>query len=247
MRMGAGPERLARELGIAAEEIKPRRTFLAEIGAAFDLYGVLSERIQAGSGVPVVLSGNCGASVGTAAGIGMDDLAVVWFDAHGDFMTPETTSSGFLDGMALSIVTGRCFRKLSKTIPGFTPLPHDRALHVGGRDWSEGELADCHRERVNVARDADAVAPALDVLKARTNRVLIHIDLDVIDSKYGKANQFAVPDGLSPDDVVRVINICGERFEIAAIALASYDPSGDPAGAIAKAGALFVRTALTFC
>jgi len=245
--MGAGPARLTRELGVDAEQIEPRGEFRAEIGTAFDLYRVLAERVRDGAGVPVVLAGNCGVCVGTAAGVGMEDLAVIWFDAHGDFMTPETTTSGFLDGMGLSIVTGRCFRKLAKSIPGFTPLPHDRALHVGGRDWSEGEREDCHRERVGVAADVATTIPALDVLAERTSRILIHVDLDVIDSKYGKANHYAVPGGLSPDDVVRIINICGERFKIAAVELASYDPSFDTAGTIAKAGARFVKAALSFC
>lgn len=245
--MGAGPARLTRELGVDAEQIEPRGEFRAEIGTAFDLYRVLAERVHDGAGVPVVLAGNCGACVGTAAGVGMDDLAVIWFDAHGDFMTPETTTSGFLDGMGLSILTGRCFRKLAKSIPGFTPLPHDRVLHVGGRDWSERELDDLHRERVNVAADVGAALTALDVLADRASRILIHVDLDVIDTTYGKANQYAVPGGLSPDDVLGIINICGERFRIAAVELASYDPSFDPAGTIAKAGARFVRAAVSFC
>jgi len=46
---------------------------------------------------------------------------------------------------------------------------------------------------------------------------------------------------------VRVINLCGERFAIAGVNLASYDPSFDTAGTIAKAGARFVKAALSFC
>ena len=43
----------------------------------------------------MVLSGNCNSCLGTIAGINSAQLGVVWFDAHGEFNTPETTQSGF--------------------------------------------------------------------------------------------------------------------------------------------------------
>jgi arginase family enzyme len=52
---------------------------------------------------PVVLSGDCTAAVAVAAGLqrrGVDP-AVVWFDAHGDLHTPESSASGYPGGMAL--------------------------------------------------------------------------------------------------------------------------------------------------
>ena len=51
----------------------------------------------------VVASGDCLTALGTVAGLQAAgaDPAVVWFDAHGDVQTPETTSSGYLAGMSL--------------------------------------------------------------------------------------------------------------------------------------------------
>src|SRR5687767_12781412 len=151
LRMGAGPSCL-RELfpQAPAEEINPRREFSAEISTAFDLYGVLAGRIAESRGLPVVLAGNCGACVGTAAGVGVEDLAVIWFDANGDYMTPDTTTSGFLDGMGMAILTGRCFTRLAASIPGFSPVAPSRTLHVGGRDWSDGELDTLRSDGVSV-------------------------------------------------------------------------------------------------
>ena len=51
-----------------------------------------------GGDVPVVFSGNCHACLGSLAGIG-GPAAIVWFDAHGDLNTPETTETGYFDGM----------------------------------------------------------------------------------------------------------------------------------------------------
>ena len=66
-------------------------------------------------------------------------MHVLWFDAHGDFNTPETTTSGFLDGMALAAVTGRCWTGLTRAIPGFTPVPESNVTAIGVRDLDEGE------------------------------------------------------------------------------------------------------------
>src|SRR5687767_4289522 len=111
--MGAGPSRIARELGVDAEEIHPVSTWRAEIKTTFELYRALADRVREANDFPVVFSGNCGASIGTAAGLGTEDLAVLWFDAHGDYNTPDTTESGFLDGMCLGILTGRCWKTLA--------------------------------------------------------------------------------------------------------------------------------------
>jgi arginase len=231
VRMGAGPRRL-RELvpHLQAEEIHPRGKFRHEIGTAFDLNRVLAERID---GKCIVLSGNCGAAVGTAAGVGAADLGLIWFDTHGDFMTPETTASGFLDGMAMSVLNGRCFVKLARSIPRFTPIPTRQTIHAGGRDWSEGELEALLADGVAVVGPHDDLAPALE--RITTRRVLLHIDLDVIGSEFGQANVYASPGGMSPQHLLAAVDRIVKRFDVAALVLASYDPACDAGGQIAAA------------
>ncbi|HUR81020.1 MAG TPA: arginase family protein, partial [Thermoanaerobaculia bacterium] len=175
------------------------------------------------------LSGHCGAAIGAMAGLDAD--AIVWFDAHGDYNTPETTDSGFLDGMCLAVATGRCWTTLAATIPAFTPLDPRRVVHVGARDFSPGE-------REALVRDGVRIGPSFDGLEAK--RMLIHVDLDVIDARYGRANQYACEGGLSPDEVLSVIGEARTRFEIVGLVLASYDPSCDDDGRIAEAAVRIV-------
>ena len=77
------------------------------MATAFELHGLVSGRVRqaiAEGGFPLVLSGNCNtAAIGAIAGAGPEDLGIVWFDAHGEFNTPETTTTGFIDGMGLAI------------------------------------------------------------------------------------------------------------------------------------------------
>jgi len=248
MRMGNGPMRIARELDVEPLEIRSQREFRTEATTAFELYRSLADKVHeavAMGDFPVVLSGNCGAAIGTAAGAGCDDLAAVWFDAHGDYNTPDTTDSGFLDGMAMSILNGRCWKNLAFGIPRFAPLAPSRTMHVGARAYSPGERDALLYDGVWLVEPLTlretTVNPMLDAMRRDASRVLIHVDLDVIDPRFGRANGYAADGGLSPDDVLRVIGLAAQRFTIAALVLASYDPSCDPEGKIAAIGANIVR------
>lgn len=86
-----------------------------------------------------MLAGNCITAVGALAGIADSEPAVLWLDAHGDLNTPETTRSGFLDGMALVILTGRCWRSLAETVLGFRPVEERRVRHFGAHKLDDAE------------------------------------------------------------------------------------------------------------
>ena len=106
-------------------------SFRAEIQTAFELYRQLAERVCAArreGRFPLVLSDNCGSGIGTVAGVGTARLGVIWFDGHGDFNTPETTASGFLDGMGLAVVAGLCWKTLAASVPHFSPYMAGQCL-----------------------------------------------------------------------------------------------------------------------
>src|SRR4051812_11862552 len=125
LRMGAGPEHLlsngmedalaatGREIRSEVLEVPPPSR--VEIATAFELFGMLARRVQEATATgrfPLVLSGNCNAAVGVIAGLAgassQEEVGLVWFDGHADFNTPETTTSGFLDGMGLSMAVAHC-------------------------------------------------------------------------------------------------------------------------------------------
>jgi arginase len=97
-----------------------------------------------------VLSGNCNSALGTLAGLNERNCGMIWFDAHGDFNTPKTTESTFLDGMGMAIAAGHCWKKLATTIPWFSPLLDSNIIHVGGRDFDRGEREGCCRRRASM-------------------------------------------------------------------------------------------------
>lgn len=259
-RMGAGPEALldgglrqalrkdGHQVHVKIAELPPN-SWHAEIQTGFELMRMLSVAVRDArdSGrLPIVLAGNCNTAVGTLAGLGADATGVVWFDAHADFNTPETTSSGFLDGTAVAILTGRCWTQLAATVPDFTPITDARVCLVGTRDIDslEGGLLDESSVQVVAPRQLHSTLPqTLSSINEHVDRVYVHLDLDVLDSDVASANKFAVSGGLTLEDMEYALSQIGQKFRIAGIALTAYDPAADSDGAAAKAAIHLIRAA----
>lgn len=80
----------------------------ARMAALYDgVAGAVAGAVERGE-TPVVMSGDCTTSLGVLAGLRRAAVApsIVWFDAHGDVQTLETTTSGYLGGIPLPIIAG---------------------------------------------------------------------------------------------------------------------------------------------
>ena len=205
---------------------------------------------MAGSGAfPLVLAGGCISCVGTLAGLGAPPTAIVWLDAHGDFNTPETTISGFLDGMALATAVGRCWGKLAATVPGFHPVPERQAVLVGAREFDVNErtlldssavhLIDPQRIRNHGLRAE--LEPLWAKIQTYTGRAYLHFDLDVLDPAEAHVNQFAAPGGLTLTELLGIVSLVRERFALAAAAITAYDPEYDEGERAVRAAVGVIR------
>ena len=227
----------------------PGDSWHAEIQTSFELMRMLSVAVREArdsSRLPIVLAGNCNTAVGTVAGLGSDTTGVVWFDAHADFNTPETTTSGFLDGTAVAILTGRCWTQLAATVPDFTPLSDDRVVLVGTRDIDslEGGMLDESSVQVVAPRQLhSSLRQSLRSITEHVDRVYVHLDLDVIDSDVAPANKFAVSGGLTLEDVEYALTQIAQTSLIAGVALTAYDPAVDEGGIAAAAAIRLISTA----
>ena len=250
-RMGAGPqywldhglEGLLRSGGHTVNTciVEAQNDFPTEIKTSFDLYRSLAAQIQqdcASGQFPLVLSGNCGAALGGINGLhGLttDDIGVVWFDAHGDFNIPDTTRSGFLDGMGLATAAGLGWKTLAKTLPGFRPVPASHILHVGGRDLDPAEERLFAEHGVGLVTGPQvrengiqgALQPAVDQLRSRVREIYLHFDVDVLDPAETPANNFPAPGGLYPEEAAQAFRMLREAFTIRGMGIASFDPKVD--------------------
>lgn len=218
-RMGCGPARIL-AAGAAArlqacghavdlQSLDLKSPFPAEVDTAFDVMAGVAKavrRARAEGRFPFVLAGNCNTTVGAVSGLRPQRVGVVWFDGHADLETPETTTSGFIDGMGLAILTGHCWPALAQRISGFAPVAGEDVILAGASDIAKHEHA--LRERsgmgylsdrvLNGAEGAQRLGEALDRLRPRIDGIHLHVDLDVHDAEVARANHFRPPGGLSP-------------------------------------------------
>lgn len=166
----------------------------------------------------VVVGGDCGVS---AAGIAVaanrhPDLAVVWFDAHPDLNSPESSPSGAFAGMVLRAA-----------IDG-GDIVAERVVLAGARSWDAGEqtyAAESGLRTVTVA-ELDDPGTLVDAVAATgADAVYVHIDLDVLDPADLDGLLDPEPFGLSPSTLVGAIKALRARFPLAGATLAAYAPS----------------------
>ena len=262
VRMGGGPDHLLKNglpeaLESAGQRVRsatlhPENDPPAEVATAFELdrlvAGEVRTAVEAGE-FPLVLSGNCNSSVGTISGVGTEGLGIVWFDGHADFNTPETTTTGFSDGMGLAIAVGHCWATMAESVPGFSPVAEENVVLAGVREVEPSEQRRLAASDVAVI-SADlieevglvALAKALDGLRTRSGRVYVHLDLDILDPvKAGRANEFAPEAGLSSEDLETALGLVRERFTVVAAGIACYDPALDVDGSVLHATVAGVR------
>lgn len=249
VRMGRGPGHLLRS-GLAAQleagghviTVTTLETAGSDVESAFDLAAKIAVAVRSADQNghhPVILAGNCISSLGGFAGLA-SRTALLWLDAHADLNTPDTSPSGFLDGMALAIITGRCFRAQSQKLEGFAPLRDSDLVMLGTREIDPGERPVI--DRLSVVQNAVSLEESLN--RIANDELYLHVDLDVMDPSALRANSFASANGLSRQALHECIATAAASKRIAALAITAYDPGSDAVDAGPEIVGELIRTVL---
>jgi arginase len=187
----------------------------------------------------VLIGGDCGIAVPAverAAGH-HEKLAIVWFDAHPDLHTPETSPSGAFSGMALRAVLGDVPDPLGLAKGTVAP---ERVVLVGARDYDTAEEEAVSTVGISV-RDVDEVADAQAFAEAvaatGAEAVYVHVDLDVLDPADLAGLNAPVPFGLSGTQLVAAIAALRARLTYAGGSITGFAPS-TPASAVDDLGTI---------
>ncbi|MCL2516127.1 MAG: arginase family protein [Microbacteriaceae bacterium] len=194
-----------------------------------------------------LIGGDCGADVAAAARAASrhDDLLLVWFDAHGDLHTPESSPSGTFSGMVLRALLGDGAEGLAVSPAAFAP---ERVLHAGARALDEAEVAYLESSGIRALTvDELATAEALVEAAAATGaaRVYIHVDLDVLDPAIIEGVGYPEPFGLEVEHLTAAIMALRSRFELVGGAVTGFAPASPDAAASDLSAILRVLSALT--
>jgi len=163
-------------------------------------------------------------------------IGMLWLDAHPDFNTPETTRSGSLGGMPVAVATGRTLQRMRMEAHLDPPLA-DRHIVMGGvrlTDPLEQSLLDesfIEQLSVDDLRNmTPAVFAQLDRLSKITDKIYIHIDMDVLDPREVMGHGNKVPNGPSSEQLAKLFEAIFSRYpKASAIGFATI-PSTDEGG-----------------
>jgi arginase len=187
---------------------------------------------------PLVLGGDHSIAIGSVAGSSNhfarqgDPIGLIWFDAHGDANTPDTTPSGNIHGMSLAVSLGlgdSDLVNLGERSPKV--LPRNTVL-VGIRDLDAGERETLKKAGVTVytMRDLDergmrdVVDEAIRMASDGTAGIHLSFDLDVVDPEDAPGTGTPVWGGITYREAHLAMEMLADRAQIIAVDLVEVNP-----------------------
>jgi len=126
-------------------EVDEKLKYVREISNACEQLATEVEGILQAGQLPLILGGDHSIAIGSFAGAASyykkqnETLGLIWFDAHADMNTPDSTPSGNIHGLPLAALLGYGAPELTH-VAGFAPkLDPKLCAHVGARDIDPGE------------------------------------------------------------------------------------------------------------
>lgn len=254
---GGGLYPLLQRLGVEVTETKTARLTHEEekqygtvnrLGlAGHHMAEIVSSQIKRGE-LNISLLSNCVGLTGMLAGAQLSGkdwkplrVGLVYFDAHGDINTPETTLSMMLGGMPVAVGCGMCLQRLRRQSGLEVPLPTRYVVLAGVRDadFLEQEIIDRSDIEQITVDDLRHLSPnvsaQMDRLSALTDIIYVHVDTDVLSAEEVPGHKTPVPDGCNSDELAATLEAMFRYPKVASFGVASLPTKGDPEGIALKA------------
>ncbi len=212
----------------------PRLKYLDQIvSCANELAARVQARIEQGS-LPITLGGDHSISLGSVAGSANAHgaLGVIWFDAHADFNTTETSPSGNIHGMILAALAGLGDPRLVNVAGQGPHVDPHRIVVVGARalDPGERELLRTAGVHVRTMTDIDRqgmeaiTQEAIVLATAGANGLHVSFDMDVVDPSEAPGVGTAVPGGITYREAHLAMELVCESGALSSLDLVEVNP-----------------------
>jgi len=243
------------------EQLEPgdhRQRFLEPIA---DVCRELAEWVEEAADqneLPIVIGGDHSIAIGSLAGIAASyrkrgqELGLIWFDAHADFNTPETTTSGNIHGMPFAATMGFGGPELTG-IGGFSPkFRLDRVVHIGGRDIESRERTLLRESGITVytMRDVDErglasiMRESLERICDGTAGFAASVDMDGFDPGWTPGVGTPVKGGLTYREAHLAMEMIADTGKLVHIDLVEINPLLDHMNQTSEMGVELVLSAL---
>ena len=187
---------------------------------------------------PLVVGGDHSLSIGSIAGTACHfaeqkkRIGVIWFDAHGDFNTPETTPSGNIHGMSLAVAAGMGDSDLVNLGGRAQKVSPENIVIIGARDLDEHEKTNIKTNGVTVytMRDLDekgfreVFSEAIETAGSGTEGIHLSFDLDVIDPQFAPGTGTPVRGGVSYREAHLAMEMLSDDADVLSMDLVEVNP-----------------------
>lgn len=156
---------------------------------------------------PLVLGGDHSIAIGTIAGVQQHNknLGVIWFDAHGDINTEETSPTGNIHGMPVAVSLGYGNELLTSIGGKDLKLNAENLVFIGSRDLDAGERRVLKELGITVFTMheidrygmTEIIERAIKIAGEGTDGIHVSFDVDCMDPIYVEGTGTRVPGGLS--------------------------------------------------
>jgi arginase len=217
----------------------------------------VSDMIE-GQRFPLVLGGDHSIAIGTLAGLAKhyDNLGVIWYDAHADMNTPETSPSGNIHGMPLAASMGLGHPALTN-IGGYQgKVKPEHVVLIGARDIDPGEQRLIAEKNIKVYTAQDVkrlgikkvISETLEYLSARCDGIHLSFDVDGIDPAEIPGVGTPVAEGISYSESMKAVQLLSASNKLTSAEFVEVNPlldKGDRTSRLTAGliGALFGESA----
>ena len=201
------------------------------------------KRVLADGALPVILGGDHSIAIGSFSGVAShyrekgQDIGLIWFDAHADINTPETSRSGNIHGMPMATILGHGNESLVN-LEGFSPkLKPQYCAHVGARDVDSGERSLVHelglRDNFFTMSDIDrrgmlaCVEDAIAIASKAPGGFAVTFDVDMIDPRFAPGSGTLVRGGATYREAHLALEVVAEHGGLRSFEIVEVNPMLD--------------------
>jgi arginase len=217
-------------------------------------------RILEQNELPVILGGDHSIAIATFSAIashhGKDggEIGMIWFDAHADINTPETSPSGNIHGMPLAAILGRGQQGLTH-LCGFAPkLDRKYLAHIGARDVDDGERGQIDslglRDNFFTMSDIDkrgmaaCVEDAIAIASQAPGGFAVTFDIDMIDPRFAPGSGTLVRGGTTYREAHLALEMIAEHGGMLSFEIVEVNPLLDQSNITVELACELILSAL---
>lgn len=194
---------------------------------------------------PLVIGGDHSIAIGTISGVlqHKKNLGVIWFDAHGDINTPQTSPSGNIHGMPIAVLLGMGDESLTSIGGKDAVLKKENIVYIGSRDLDAGERTALKSLGIKVftMHEIDdmgiknVMTEAIRIAGEGTDGIHVSFDLDVLDPEVAPGTGTKVPGGMGYREAHYALELIARSEKLVSAEFVEVNPLLDHENMTAKA------------